>query len=87
MYVEKEINDLLVTIHPDFATVKRILRDYRLMIRGDDTYGTGLKAKHIQIHKNHVPFHYTLRSLYPMICRKHEMHFLSDKGVGNCHYN
>ncbi|KAA0964944.1 DUF2087 domain-containing protein [Sporosarcina sp. ANT_H38] len=35
-YVEKEINDLLATIYPDFATVRRFLIDYRFMNRSDD---------------------------------------------------
>lgn len=33
VYMEKEINDLLVTIYPDFETVRRFLIDYRLMTR------------------------------------------------------
>jgi len=36
MYVEKEINDLLATIYPDFATVRRFLIDYRFMTRSND---------------------------------------------------
>ena len=36
MYVEKEINDLLATIYPDFATVRRFLIDYRFMTRSVD---------------------------------------------------
>lgn len=36
VYMEKEINDLLVTIYPDFATVRRFLIDYRFLIRSDD---------------------------------------------------
>ncbi|MER2089434.1 MAG: DUF2087 domain-containing protein [Sporosarcina sp.] len=36
VYVEKEVNDLLVTIYPDFATVRRFLIDYRFMTRSDD---------------------------------------------------
>ncbi|WP_238988195.1 DUF2087 domain-containing protein [Filibacter tadaridae] len=35
-YTEKEINDLLRTIHPDFATIRRFLIDYRFMNRSDD---------------------------------------------------
>lgn len=36
MYMEKEINDQLVTIYPDFATVRRFLIDYRFMTRSVD---------------------------------------------------
>ncbi|QNK89474.1 DUF2087 domain-containing protein [Sporosarcina sp. resist] len=36
MYLEKEINDLLATIYPDFATVRRFLIDYRFMTRSVD---------------------------------------------------
>ena len=36
MYVEKEINDLLAKIYPDFAMVRRFLIDYRFMTRSDD---------------------------------------------------
>ena len=36
VYIEKEINDLLATIYPDFATVRRFLIDYRFMTRSDD---------------------------------------------------
>lgn len=36
IYMEKEINDLLVTFYPDFATIRRFLIDYRFMTRSDD---------------------------------------------------
>lgn len=36
IYVEKEINDKLATIYPDFATVRRFLIDYRFMARSVD---------------------------------------------------
>lgn len=36
MYVEKEINDKLATIYPDFSTVRRFLIDYRFMARSVD---------------------------------------------------
>jgi len=36
IYIEKEINDLIAKIYPDFATVRRFLIDYRFMTRSDD---------------------------------------------------
>lgn len=36
VYLEKEINELLKTIHDDFATIRRFLIDYRFMNRSDD---------------------------------------------------
>jgi len=36
IYIEKEINDLLAKIYPDFATLRRFLIDYRFMTRSDD---------------------------------------------------
>ena len=34
--MEKEINDLLAMIYPDFATIRRFLIDYRFMTRSVD---------------------------------------------------
>jgi len=36
IYIEKEINDIIAKIYPDFATVRRFLIDYRFMTRSDD---------------------------------------------------
>ena len=36
VYLEKEINELLKTVHEDFATIRRFLIDYRFMNRSDD---------------------------------------------------
>ena len=36
VYLEKEINELLQTVHEDFATIRRFLIDYRFMNRSDD---------------------------------------------------
>lgn len=36
IYLEKEINDILKMIHPDFATIRRYLIDYRFMKRSSD---------------------------------------------------
>lgn len=36
VYLEKEINELLKTVHDDFATIRRFLIDYRFMSRSDD---------------------------------------------------
>jgi hypothetical protein len=36
VYMEKEINELLAMIYPDFATIRRFLIDYRFMTRSDD---------------------------------------------------
>ena len=36
VYLEKEINELLKTVHDDFATIRRFLIDYRFMCRSDD---------------------------------------------------
>ncbi|WP_203247132.1 DUF2087 domain-containing protein [Sporosarcina beigongshangi] len=36
VYLEKEVNELLITIHDDFATIRRFLIDYRFMNRSDD---------------------------------------------------
>ncbi len=36
IYLEKEINELLKTVHEDFATVRRFLIDYRFMNRSYD---------------------------------------------------
>ncbi|MFJ7934622.1 DUF2087 domain-containing protein [Sporosarcina sp. NPDC096371] len=36
VYLEKEINELLKTVHGDFATIRRFLIDYRFMNRSDD---------------------------------------------------
>ena len=36
IYLEKEVNELLKTVHEDFATIRRFLIDYRFMNRSDD---------------------------------------------------
>jgi hypothetical protein len=36
VYLEKEVNEILKAIHPDFATIRRYLIDYRFMKRSDD---------------------------------------------------
>lgn len=36
VYLEKEVNELLKTVHEDFATIRRFLVDYRFMNRSDD---------------------------------------------------
>ncbi|MCM3742622.1 DUF2087 domain-containing protein [Sporosarcina luteola] len=36
VYLEKEINEILKEIHPDFATIRRFLIDYSFMNRSDD---------------------------------------------------
>ena len=36
IYLEKEINELLKTVHQDFATIRRFLIDYHFMNRSDD---------------------------------------------------
>ncbi|WP_318618287.1 DUF2087 domain-containing protein [Sporosarcina sp. YIM B06819] len=36
VYLEKEVNEMLKTVHEDFATIRRFLIDYRFMNRSDD---------------------------------------------------
>lgn len=36
IYMEKEVNELLKQIYPDFATIRRFLIDYGFMNRSDD---------------------------------------------------
>lgn len=36
IYLENEINELLKTVHQDFATIRRFLIDYRFMNRSND---------------------------------------------------
>ena len=36
VYIEKEINDILKEVHPDFATIRRFFIDYGFMERSDD---------------------------------------------------
>ncbi|MDN4607872.1 DUF2087 domain-containing protein [Sporosarcina highlanderae] len=36
MYKEKEINEILIEIYPDFATIRRFFIDYGFMNRSDD---------------------------------------------------
>ncbi|MBE1554196.1 DUF2087 domain-containing protein [Sporosarcina limicola] len=52
MYIEKEINELLRTIHPDFATIRRFLIDYRFMNRSDDGKQYWIEGNYMKIHRN-----------------------------------
>ncbi|WP_339249315.1 DUF2087 domain-containing protein [Sporosarcina sp. FSL W8-0480] len=36
VYLEKEINEILKEVYPDFATIRRLIIDYRFMNRSDD---------------------------------------------------